>query len=539
MPAVDRTAYPRFNLNVAVKDWEQLYAPTEEELAFVRDRARSKSGVLSLLVMLKSVQRLGYFPASEDVPSEVVNYLRAASNLPSWTAFRHSPPSRHRYQRAIRSYLKIAPYDRKGQRLAAKAIATVAEVNDRPADLINVAIEVLVKERYELPAFSTLNLLAREIRLTVNQRLFRLVSRQMSQAERTYLDRLLAPASEQTEATLDLLRSSPKRASLSHLRELLEQFDRLMAFGEAQRILTPLTPAKIRSFAAQARGLNAGEFKDIALPKRRTFLLCLLYRAQVKTRDHLVEMFLKQVNSIHKKARNRLKELRERYLSQTESMFGIFSQVLSVSTQSDDERELGEQVKAVLDAHGGAETLLAQCEELSAYNTNNHLPLLWRFYAPHRRLLFQLVRSLDLRSTSPDRSSIEAVEYLLSCESLRRRVLPATIDVSFISEAWRALVCDRQGEEDVLVRQPLEICLFSYLAMELKSGDICVVGSDSYADFRQQLLSWDDCAPLLEDYARQVELPSSPELFVAHLREQLVRVAREADRGFPANTQLT
>jgi hypothetical protein len=39
---------------------------------------------------------------------------------------------------------------------------------NNPADLINVAIESLVKERYELPAFSTLDRSVRHIRTLVN-----------------------------------------------------------------------------------------------------------------------------------------------------------------------------------------------------------------------------------------------------------------------------------------------------------------------------------------------------------------------------------
>jgi len=41
---------------------------------------------------------------------------------------------------------------------------------EHPADLINVAVEELVKERYELPAFSTLDRLVGHIRTIVNNR---------------------------------------------------------------------------------------------------------------------------------------------------------------------------------------------------------------------------------------------------------------------------------------------------------------------------------------------------------------------------------
>jgi hypothetical protein len=42
----------------------------------------------------------------------------------------------------------------------------------RPADLINVAIDELLKQSCELPAYSTLNCLVGHARAQVNQRLY-------------------------------------------------------------------------------------------------------------------------------------------------------------------------------------------------------------------------------------------------------------------------------------------------------------------------------------------------------------------------------
>lgn len=62
---------------------------------------------------------------------------------------------------------------------------------DNPADLINVAIEELIKERCELPAFSTLDRLVRRIRTLVNYRLFHIVISRLSLEDQQKLDLLL------------------------------------------------------------------------------------------------------------------------------------------------------------------------------------------------------------------------------------------------------------------------------------------------------------------------------------------------------------
>ena len=75
--------------------------------------------------------------------------------------------------------------------MATAAIETAVTVMDHPADLINVAIEALVKESYELPAFSTLDRLAGHLRALNHTLLFEQVCSQLTQGEQNYLDGLI------------------------------------------------------------------------------------------------------------------------------------------------------------------------------------------------------------------------------------------------------------------------------------------------------------------------------------------------------------
>lgn len=128
---------------------------------------------------------------------------------------------------------------------------------------------------------------------------------------------------------------------------------------------------------------------------------------------------------------------------------------------------------------------------------------MWRFYSPNRKVLFNLVRSLDINSTSADESVLDALKFVLDNEHKRGKHLPFDIDLDFISNNWRNLVVLEVDGTELLVRRQLEICVFSYLATEFKTGDACVVGSESYADFREQLLRSEECEPLISEYCRQ------------------------------------
>jgi hypothetical protein len=89
-----------------------------------------------------------------------------------------------------------------------------------------------------------------------------------------------------------------------------------------------------------------------------------------------------------------------------------------------------------------------------------------------------------------------------------------------------------------VMRLNFEICIFSYVAVELKSGDICVFNSEAYADYREQLLSWNDCQPLVEAYCQQLGFPTQAEDFVENLKNSLTQTASAVDLGYPNNTSV-
>jgi hypothetical protein len=69
----------------------------------------------------------------------------------------------------------------------------------------------------------------------------------------------------------------------------------------------------------------------------------------------------------------------------------------------------------------------------------------------------------------------------------------------------------------MLNRRRFEICVFTHLASELRTGDIAVAGSEAYADYRHQLLSWQECEPLIAGYCTEAGLLADAAGFSAAL----------------------
>lgn len=80
MPTVQETAYPRLKSGVSARDLATLYTPSPHELTLAEQSTRGEYSHLSFLILLKTFQRLGYFPLLSQVPSAIVEHIAALTN---------------------------------------------------------------------------------------------------------------------------------------------------------------------------------------------------------------------------------------------------------------------------------------------------------------------------------------------------------------------------------------------------------------------------------------------------------------------------
>lgn len=383
------------------------------------------------------------------------------------------------------------------------------------------------------------------------------------------------PLEHQTSFTS--LKQLPKSPTRNNINNFTVHSIWLDSLGDIKPILKDITTTKIHHFAAEAIVLDAHEIKDFSLPKRITLILCLIYSAQVTARDSLIEMFLRKMRSVNNDAKKELELIKQRIQETQERLVGVLTNVLkvfvdeqgNVAGQKDSHPEnyfsdisgadyikqaqllslpvdnltfpsslLFDKLNDVFILDGGVDKLLQECETMNAYKGNNYLPLIWKFYKNHRHTFFRLIKILDFKSTTNEQSIINALNFVLENSHRRGEFIPATIELDFISEQWRKLIVVKLGEKTKLVRRHLEVCVFYYLAAELRAGDICVQGSEDYADYREQLLPWSECLPKISQYCNDLNFPDTASGFVKYLKSWLIDTAAVVDAGYPDNHQF-
>ncbi|MFB9160265.1 Tn3 family transposase [Chromobacterium violaceum] len=537
MASLERTAYPQFSRSYSPKELQQTFSLSEDESSWLKSHGRSASTRLGLAVLLKSFQHLWYFPPVESIPLEVINHIRESLGIGERVLVEYPiKMTFYRHMVAIRSFLRVKSFsNNEAMALTEQLAFEAAELMDQRPDIINAMIDGLILHKYELPAFSTLDDMAEKAHVTVQRGIFDTVFRRLSPCHITTLTTLLQTDNlQRRQSEYNDLKKSARRSTRKHLEILVDHLDWLESLGNMDGIFTGVPDTKVRHFASQAQAYDVSELRECTEPKRYTLMLALIHRMQVRARDQLTEMFLRRVATIHKRAKEELEQIQTKQRSQIERLVGTLDNVLAILEQEPDDSKAGGQIREYLVSVGGINQIRLSCAQVQATSGSNYLPLVWKHFKSHRPILFRLVSLIEILPTSQDTALVDALDVIKTYHDKHRiEWIDENVDLSFASDRWRKLLLQSLGHGVGVNRRILEVCVFSYLADELRSGDLCVTGSEEFADYREQLLPWEECEALLPAYCEKIGLPANAESFVSGLREWLTETAQQLDDKFP------
>ncbi|MEV0046908.1 Tn3 family transposase [Nocardia rhamnosiphila] len=553
MTSIERTAYPQFKRLTSARVLHVFFTPTVEEIEWARERTASPVVLFALVLDLKCFQKMARFCSQEEIPGVVVDHVRRCLGLGAEVEPDHGAARTAKlHRKQVRARQGVRYDQRRARVIAAAAIRTAAQAKNHPPDLINVALERLLEASLELPAFSTLDEMATRIRAEVNAEIFTCIAERMGGDGRQRMQALLQAVGPDGRSMFNRLKKPAQRATWSRFKAQAEYLDQIDTLGDTTAWLEGFAPGKVADFAGEAAAQDAAAMGDYSPLKRVVLVACLVHSARMQARDDLAEMLCKRVASIVKKAKAQLEEIRLRQRATSERLIGTYRTVLG---HLDPERgaEAGQApgqgvagaVAAVQEA-GGFAAQLADIEEVSAFHGDNYEVLVHRYFTRDRSVMFDLVDTLDLVTTSSDDSVLAALEHARTYQGKRRDFIPmppavdtedAGSGIGFASGNWRRAVTDRR-HPGMVARRHFEAMVFCYLAAELRTGDIAVAGAGEYADWRTNLLTWEECEPLLAEFCAEVGLPPTATGFVQRLRHAHLDAAAGPDAGYEDNADL-
>jgi TnpA family transposase len=552
MTAIYETAYPRIRSNLSDHELETLYTPTPDDLVFLHRTTKSTVAVFGGLVLLKTFQRLGYFPPIDTLPPRLIQHLATTIGvlMPDVLLQQYDQRRLREWQGPlIRNHLGITAFQDGGRHVLVGAVLEAAQSKDILADMINVGIEALVQARYELPAFSTLRRAAQKARAQVNYRYYNHVYELLNDGQRTVITHLLTREDRETISPWQRLKREPRQPTTTRIREHLAQVQWLQSLNTARYAVDGMPEVKLQRFADEARALNRTRMHLLNAPKRFTLAVALIRVRTAQALDDLTEMFLRRLQKLHQQAHDALEEYRLQHQAQTDALIALLGQIVMDWQASNTPVQRLQAIDALLGED--VDTIRAQCEPHLGYAGNNYLPFLLPLFAPHRKLFLDVLEFLHPTSTHVDTALEQAIAFVLRHRRTRAPRLPvlgeegrpeAQLELSWVPPRWWKAVTGRHRRDVPVVtveRRYLELCVLSCAMVELKSGDLCIAGSEQFSDYRDQLVSWTEYAQQIETYCQRVGIAADPAQFVQELQTRLTETIRTVDVAFPANTALT
>ena len=526
MSSIHESAYPRFKPNLTEKELAEIYTPSTGELNFVHQRLREHENCLLPLVYIKTCQRLGYFVSIADVPNEIIIHIANIAGASNFCKNELHMLSRtgsgQRYRDLARTYLNLKAFNSEADSLSASIAKNAAQTKQELADIINVMIEELVRQRFELPGFRTLYRTASKARSTVNNNLYNSIYLSLSTEMATELDTLLKVENKDIESQWSKIKEEPKKPTNMEVRNFLSHLDWLKSWVSRLPPIDHISAGKWRQFVLESRALDAADLRYVK-PAKRYFLIVILIHSQLRcAMDDTVTILIRKMNLLHSRANQQLQQYHIEQSAKTESLISQFRDVLLAYGEGESDAERISAIKASF--RDDPKQLSIACEEHMAYAGNNYIPFMLGSYRQQRPLLLNCVKLLNAKSSSNDLSIVAAIQFVLRNRDKHKTKLSLKIDeldLSWLPEKWRKLVTGKSSTTAPVTeihRLYFELCVLSQVVNEIKSGDLFVENSEQYNDYRDQLISWNQYEGEVKNYGKLVGFSTDSLEFVAKLK---------------------
>lgn len=260
-----RIAYPELSTPISAAHLTQRFTPTPAEITWALGQAWTSESRRGLLTLLKVFQALGRFLPPEQIPGEVIRHVGLAAGWGEHDELSYTKRTRVRHQAKVREFVQVRGWNAEARGLAERTVESLAAARARPSDLINGAIDALVRAHSELPALSTLRRIVSGIQQRVHGGLIHKIAARLNVKQADALDSMLDVPNGAQSAAFAKLCQPPGRATRANLQDLLDRLYRLESLPQTTEALDGIAPAACSNCATtgfstrpvQTRGCQA------------------------------------------------------------------------------------------------------------------------------------------------------------------------------------------------------------------------------------------------------------------------------------------
>ena len=223
-PTTARVIYPDLPIPLTPGDLQQLLSPSFDERKWSPTVTRTAESQVALLVQLKIFQTIGRFLPVANIPLVAIEYMARRMGAESGSHLFFPDRTLYRHRQAILKRLEVVSWGTEARALAQATMQRTAQARTDPADIINSAIDALIRHDFELPPLATLRRLAGTAHSKINAAQWAEVCGRLSPAQQAVLETMLVVDSKTQKSPFANLCAPPGRALRKNLNALIDRY---------------------------------------------------------------------------------------------------------------------------------------------------------------------------------------------------------------------------------------------------------------------------------------------------------------------------
>lgn len=541
--AIKTGSKPRLPDELDLEQLNKYFVLSPADLDEIQE-CRGPTNKVGFAVQLCSLRWFGFLlvdltPTPQNVVDVLVKQLGITEPV-DLSAYPQSKNTLNAHPERIREYLGFQKCDEL-QRLRLLTYLTdkVLEL-PRSANLIDVASTWLYENQVVRPATRTLQDIITEATANGMDRVYRLVSGELTKEQKQMIDGLLEANHDQVEggiSQLEELRKAAKRESTKSMNELTERVKRLreLPCEVASLKNVPLPTRQLLSnWGYQKDAWSLRRFED---EKKYSIVAAFLNTALTDTIDAIVDMQDRLITRYQNQAKEKKEALlRSAEKARTEAI-EAFEDIGTVII--DQENVVDSDVRKEVFKRRSLESLrdlLADCQTIK-FGTDAHLQFMSSSYGQSRKYSPQMLACtpFKFKENSPVGA---AVNYINTINQEGRRKLDEHAPTAFLSKSWQKHVIKEQGGKRIISRPHYEMALMASINANLKAGEVTVSNSRRWGDLEDLLIPVEEWQATRLAHYKKLNLPVDSILFIQGLRDDLETLTKTVNKGVPSNQLL-
>ncbi len=497
---------------------------------------------LPFCVQLKHYQYSGSFPKSfSDIPEIPLQYLMSQLEVVEIEEYEWEGRTAKRHRLEILDYLGIRK-STDSDRIKYKEwlISELVPKINNIKELAAHSEEWFLCHKLILPSNIMLERLIRSAIITHEERVFELISSELSETSIEEIDSFLVEERGKEKITFSTIKTDPGKIGINSVVKETEKLQFIYSLNLPDKTLKQLNAKALSTYKMRVASQSAWETKRHPPKTRYALLAIFLYLRKAEIIDDLVELLIQIVHRLSVRADNKVKKS---ILKDFKKVYGKNNILFQIADAA-----LGKPeglIKDVIFPIANKSTLDNLIKEYKStgpgYKYEVHKVIRASYSSHYRRMVPKILEALPFRSNNENHQPVlDAWEFVRENRQSSKTYFDLDEEIPIkgvIQPKWMDVVIDTDdcGNERIN-RINYEICVLQALREKLRCKEIWVEGADRFRNPDEDLPQ--DFSENRDFYYQDLGHSQDADQFVQELKTNMYAALNSLNQSMPNNKKV-